>query len=508
MADGVTFQSATLATPPSGTVASTDEVTIGGLLGQVQRVKLVDGTDGGTGLIGGDAANGLDVDVTRLPALATGDNTAGRVKLTDGTTVATVRDLAANDALNVAIVDGAGAQITSFGGGTQYTEADTDASITGTAMLWEDTADTLRAVSATKPLPVGDAGGSLTVDAASLPLPTGASTLAEQQTQTTSLAAIESDVDALRISSQLIDDTINTLGTATYTEATTRGALVAVVRRDADTSPVNTDNEIGPLTMDANGRLKVEVFDGGDSHTVDGTVAVSTLPALVAGSANIGDVDVLSVPAPLSTSGGGTEATALRVTVATDSTGVLSVDDNAGSLTIDQATAANLNAQVVGNIAHDTAASGNPVTTAGSHETPADSAPTNRLASVTDGDVQRFSTVDGALFVVPGGPQQWSARLTGAMTDTTVKAAPGTGLSLYITTVVYSIGAATASSILLEESTTTAKFGPHYLEAINGRGLAVTFGTPIKIAANTLLSATSTGATTNTLDVYGFTAPG
>lgn len=33
--------------------------------------------------------------------------------------------------------------------------------------------------------------------------------------------------------------------------------------------------------------------------------------------------------------GGGTEATALRVTVATDSTGVLSVDDNGGSLTVD-----------------------------------------------------------------------------------------------------------------------------------------------------------------------------
>lgn len=34
-----------------------------------------------------------------------------------------------------------------------YTEGATDASITGTAMLWEDAADTLRAVSATKPLP-------------------------------------------------------------------------------------------------------------------------------------------------------------------------------------------------------------------------------------------------------------------------------------------------------------------------------------------------------------------
>lgn len=45
----------------------------------------------------------------------------------------------------------------SSGGGTEYTEGDTDASITGTAMMWEDGSDTLRAVSAAKPLPVTQA---------------------------------------------------------------------------------------------------------------------------------------------------------------------------------------------------------------------------------------------------------------------------------------------------------------------------------------------------------------
>jgi hypothetical protein len=60
-------------------------------------------------------------------------------------------------------VDSAGAvRVTGGGGGTQYTEADTDASITGTAVLWEDGSDTLRAVSAAKPLPVscGDCSGT------------------------------------------------------------------------------------------------------------------------------------------------------------------------------------------------------------------------------------------------------------------------------------------------------------------------------------------------------------
>lgn len=40
------------------------------------------------------------------------------------------------------------------GAGVQYTEGDTDTTITGTAILWEDAADTLRAVSVAKPLPV------------------------------------------------------------------------------------------------------------------------------------------------------------------------------------------------------------------------------------------------------------------------------------------------------------------------------------------------------------------
>ena len=45
-------------------------------------------------------------------------------------------------------------QVTGGGGGTQYVEGATAASITGTAMMWEDTGDTLTPISAAKPLPV------------------------------------------------------------------------------------------------------------------------------------------------------------------------------------------------------------------------------------------------------------------------------------------------------------------------------------------------------------------
>lgn len=61
---------------------------------------------------------------------------------------------------------------------------------------------------------------------------------------------------------QLIDDSVATLGTTTYTETTTKGLIIGAVRRDADTTLVDTTNEIGPLQMDASGRLKVEAFSG------------------------------------------------------------------------------------------------------------------------------------------------------------------------------------------------------------------------------------------------------
>lgn len=81
------------------------------------------------------------------------------------------------------------------------------------------------------------------------------------------------------------------------------------------------------------GAYTVADINGDATNGLD--VDVTRLPALVAGDNNIGNVDIVTVPAPLSTTGGGTEATALRVTIASDSTGVVSIDDNGGSLTVD-----------------------------------------------------------------------------------------------------------------------------------------------------------------------------
>ncbi len=83
---------------------------------------------------------------------------------------------------------------------------------------------------------------------------------------------------------------------------------------------------IGALKFDSNGFLKVNIAAGSSSVV-----------------------------------GGGAEATAQRVTIANDSTGLLSIDDNAGSLTVDQGTATNLKCEPDGTVAHDAADANNPI---------------------------------------------------------------------------------------------------------------------------------------------------
>jgi len=176
---------------------------------------------------------------------------------------------------------------------------------------------------------------------------------------------------------QLLDDIVHS-GDAVLSKYAVMGAVLD------DTSPVAvTENQAQSLRMTSARALHVSVRDAlpagannigtvelsatalaaletitiaqvtaaipaGDNNI--GNVDVVTLPALSAGTNNIGDVDVLTVPAPLNVVGAGVEATALRVTLANDSTGLLSVDDNGGSLTIDNAALS-----VVGNGAGATA---------------------------------------------------------------------------------------------------------------------------------------------------------
>lgn len=93
-----------------------------------------------------------------------------------------------------------------------------------------------------------------------------------------------------------------------------------------------------------------------------------------------------------------------------------------------------------------------------------------------------------------------------ALTDAVVKAAPGPGQSIYVTDIEIHKDAATAINVFFESAGSTKVYGPIYLEAIAGRGFAKSFKTPLKIAANTSLTVTSSAAIAHAIDVQGFTA--
>lgn len=124
-----------------------------------------------------------DVDVLTLPSLPAGTNAIGKLAANSGVVIGAVEIASAQtiavtgtfwqatqpvsgtvtanlSATDNAVLDAIAASlagtltVTGGGGGVEYTEGDTDASITGSAIMWEDTSDTLRAVSAAKPLPV------------------------------------------------------------------------------------------------------------------------------------------------------------------------------------------------------------------------------------------------------------------------------------------------------------------------------------------------------------------
>lgn len=270
-------------TAGSGTTVAADEV-VDGTLGtvKVQYVKIMDGTLDGT--------SKATVNATGLKVDASG----AAVPVTDNSGSLTVD----NSVLSV------------VGGGTEATAQRVTIASDSTGVLSVD-----------------DNGGSLTVDGTVATTNAGTFVVQENGSALTAL--------------QLIDDTVATLGTTTYTEATTKGNVIGAVRRDADTTLVDTTNEIGPLQMDANGRLKVEAFSGETlpvsltSTTITGTVAVTQSGTWDEVGINDSGNSITVDNATLSVTGGGVEASALRVTIANDSTGVVSVDDNGGSITVD-----------------------------------------------------------------------------------------------------------------------------------------------------------------------------
>ena len=109
----------------------------------------------------------------------------------------------------------------------------------------------------------------------------------------------------------LLEDALAASGDPGVQALAVRADTAAAKAADGDYVPLLTDSTglLWSRIGNGSGASAVNIQDGGNSITIDN--------------------------ATLSVVGGGTEATALRVTIASDSTGVLSIDDNAGSLTVD-----------------------------------------------------------------------------------------------------------------------------------------------------------------------------
>lgn len=354
---------------------------------------------------------------------------------------ADVVDLTTRDALAVAIVDGNGDQITSFGGGVQYTEGDTDATITGTAVLMEAGSNTLvpfqgsvadgllvnlganNDVTVTGTVDLGATDNAVldAIAASVAAIDTDATTIIGHVDGLEGLlTTIDADTGNIATSVQLIDDTIFTAGTDTYAEATSKGQLILAVRRDADTTLANTTNEMTPLQVDANGYLKVEVFDGGGTHTVDAPVGTPVFVRLSDGASAISTLPVSLASVPLQQNTGSITATTLRVTIATDDEVSTSINQIEASTSVmdDWDNTASDGVSVSGDVAHDGVDAGEPVKLGGK----AIAHGTNPTGVAANDRTNWYFNRAGVPFMIGGHPNSVTveAAYTAAQTDAAI----------------------------------------------------------------------------------------
>lgn len=172
-------------------------------------------------------------------------------------------------------------------------------------------------------IPITDNSGSITVDNA------GTFAVQVDGTALTRLTDIETNTDYGAVTGGGVE----------------ASALRVTIASDS-TGVISIDDNSGSITVDNGGTFAVQAAQSGtwNINDVSGTVSLPTGASTAANQSTIiGHVDGIetllttidSDTSTLAVVGGGTEATALRVTLASDSTGVLSIDDNGGAITVD-----------------------------------------------------------------------------------------------------------------------------------------------------------------------------
>lgn len=255
--------------------------------------------------------------------------------------------------------------------------------------------------------------------------------------------------------------------------AATSGALGDLVFCAIAASASASAGNMEPLWCDTNGRL--QVLDPNtatiSTNTGAGATALGT-PADTAWTSGSGSViAILKALVAKFTFGSAVSASSLPVVIASDQAAVA----------VKQSTPANLQAEVGGLVANGASVSGNPLQNGGR-------AQNAEITPVTNGqEVAQAYDLAGKAIVMPYANKEnflsGAASATGT-TQTTLIAAQGSGVKIYVTAVqCFNIGSTTSTIAFNDGSTWTG-----VNVALGGFGFP--FPTPLVVAANTALKFT------------------
>lgn len=437
MADNVTLNAGS-----GGATLATDD--IGGI--HWQKVKIAHGADDTATIVTTSA--GLPVDLRQ-------NNLSGNLNINIAASGATVT---VDSELTTADLDtGAGTDTRAVVGLVRAESG--GAVLVGSA----NPLPTLATISGAIPAGTNNIGD---VDVLTLPaLPAGTNNIGDVDVLTLpALPAGTNNIGDVDVLSIIPGTGANNLGKAEDGAHTTAdvGVMVLAVRTDTATNRSGADGDYEPLQV-ANGRLWA-------SATIDA--------ALPAGTNNIGDVDIASLP----NEGQQTMANSISVAIASDQSAVTVT----GTVTVAQATAANLNAQVVGSVAHDAADAGNPIKVGAV-------ARTTLPTAVAGGDrVDLFADDLGRIVTYDVAPRDRIVHNRIALTDTTettLIAAGGAGVLRDLVDLTISNESSSQVRVDIRDATAgTVRYSVAL--AASAGGVSKTFRVPLtQAAANTAWTA-------------------
>lgn len=407
----------------------------------------------------------------------------------DGTTLLNVGAFSIGNVnpMATAIVDAAGDQITSFGGGTQYTDGGTPpANPVGPTLIWDE-GGTWQTVSTAKPLPV-----TASIDT------TGLATSAKQDTGNTSVASIDTKTPAL--GQALAAASVPVVLTAAQLTTLTPVSTVTVTGVSTLAEQQTQTTALGTLLTSANFAAAFGIAGTADSQvmSVQGIASMTPVQVSQATASNLNATVV------------GTGTFVTQATLAAETTKVIGTINIAAAQTLATVTTVgavtsitnSVTTTAVGTIADDSTTPGAPVMVGGTGKSPDGTDPGSVSA---ENDVTRNITdLNRRLFVNTRHPRQLHKHLNGssAYTDESIVADPGDGFQVVITSIIGSTGAATALNFFLEEGASTI-FGPIYLEAVAGRGF-VSGPIYLPVTASTAVTLTSSAAIAQSFDIDYF----